>query len=67
MSESIRLPVLLIGLLLCSAAAAEDLVGKMGDVELHSSELKAILDAQPPDAPDAGTSGPGRIDRTTHC
>ncbi|MBI3530340.1 MAG: peptidyl-prolyl cis-trans isomerase [Betaproteobacteria bacterium] len=50
MSETIRLPVLLIGLLLCSAAAAEDLVGKMGDVELHSSELKAILDAQPPDA-----------------
>jgi parvulin-like peptidyl-prolyl isomerase len=50
MYESIRLPVLLIGLLLCSAAAAEDLVGKMGDVELHSSELKAILDAQPPEA-----------------
>jgi peptidylprolyl isomerase len=50
MSESIRLPVLLIGLLLCSFAAAEDLVGKMGDVELRSAELKAILDAQPPDA-----------------
>ena len=50
MSETIRLPVLVIALLLCAAAAAEDLVGKMGDVELHSAELKAILDAQPPDA-----------------
>ncbi len=51
MLETTRLSLLLIGLtLLCSAAAAEDLVGKMGDAELHSSELKAILDAQPPDA-----------------
>ncbi len=50
MLETTRLPVLLIGLLLSSAAAADDLVGKMGDVELHSSELKAILEAQPPDA-----------------
>ena len=50
MSESFRLPVLLIGLLLCTAAAADDLVGKMGDVELHSSELKAILETQPPEA-----------------
>jgi peptidylprolyl isomerase len=47
MSETTRLPLLLIGLMLCSAAAADDLVGKMGDVELHSSELKAVLEAQP--------------------
>ena len=49
MFETTRLPLLLIGFMLCSAAAAEDLVGKMGDVELHSFELKAILEAQPPD------------------
>ena len=50
MLEITRLPLLLIGLLLCSAVAAQDLVGKMGDVELRSSELKAIVDAQPPEA-----------------
>jgi peptidylprolyl isomerase len=50
MLETTRLPLLLIGLMLCSAACADDLVGKMGDVELHSSELRAILDAQAPDA-----------------
>lgn len=50
MLETIRLPLLFIGLLLCSVAAADDLVGKMGEVELHGSELKAILEAQPPDA-----------------
>ena len=50
MLEAKRLPLLLISLMLCSAAAGQDLVGKMGDVELHSSELKAILETQPPDA-----------------
>lgn len=50
MSEPSRLALLLAGSLLCCAALADDLVGKMGDVELHGSELKAILDAQPPDA-----------------
>jgi peptidylprolyl isomerase len=49
MFETMRLPLLLSGLILCSAAAADDLVGKMGDVELHSTELKVILEAQPPD------------------
>jgi len=49
MVETTRLPLLLIGLMLCTAAAADDLVGKMGDVELHSSELKAVLEAQPPE------------------
>jgi peptidylprolyl isomerase len=48
--ETTRLSLLLIGLMLCSAAGADDLVGKMGDAELHSSELKVILDAQAPDA-----------------
>ncbi len=31
MLETTRLPLLLIGLLLCSVAAADDLVGKMGE------------------------------------
>jgi len=50
MFETTRLPLLLSGLMLCSVAAADDLVGKMGDVELRSTELKVILEAQPPDA-----------------
>jgi parvulin-like peptidyl-prolyl isomerase len=58
-----RLPLLLIGLMLCSAAAAEDLVGKMGDVELHSAELKAILEAQPPDARRQLATDPAALER----
>jgi peptidylprolyl isomerase len=58
-----RLPLLLIGLMLCSAAAAEDLVGKMGDVELYSSELKAILEAQPPDARRQLATDPAALER----
>jgi len=51
MLETTRLSLLLTGLLmLCSAAAADDLVGKMGDAELHGAELKTILEAQAPDA-----------------
>ncbi|MBC8008346.1 MAG: peptidylprolyl isomerase [Prolixibacteraceae bacterium] len=50
MFEITRPPLLLIGLLLCTPVAAQDLVGKMGDIELRSSDLKAILDAQAPDA-----------------
>ena len=63
MSESFRLPVLLIGLLLCTAAAADDLVGKMGDVELHSSELKAILETQPPEARNQLATDPAALER----
>lgn len=63
MFETTRLPLLLIGLMLCSAAAAEDLVGKMGDVELHSSELKAILEAQPPDARRQLATDPAALER----
>jgi parvulin-like peptidyl-prolyl isomerase len=63
MFETTRLPLLLIGLMLCSAAAAEDLVGKMGDVELHSSELKAILEAQPPDARRQLATDPATLER----
>ena len=63
MLEFIRLPVWLFGLLLCNFAAAEDQVGKMGDVELHSSELKAILDAQPPDARHQLATDPSALER----
>jgi parvulin-like peptidyl-prolyl isomerase len=63
MFETTRLPLLLIGLMLCSAAAAEDLVGKMGDVELHSSELKAIFEAQPPDARHQLATDPAALER----
>ena len=50
MFQTRRLPLLLTGLLLCASAVADDLVGKMGDAELRSSELTAILAAQAPDA-----------------
>jgi peptidylprolyl isomerase len=63
MFETTRLPLLLVGLMLCSAAAAEDLVGKMGDVELHSSELQAILEAQPPDARRQLATDPAALER----
>jgi peptidylprolyl isomerase len=63
MFETTRLPLLLIGLMLCSAAAADDLVGKMGDVELHSSELKVIFDAQAPDARRQLAADPAALER----
>ena len=63
MFETMRLPLLLIGLASCSAAAADDLVGKMGDAELHSSELKVILDAQPPDARRQLATEPAALER----
>ena len=56
-------PLLLIGLLSCSAATAEELVGKMGDVALHSSELKAILDTQPPDVRRQLATDPAALER----
>jgi len=63
MFETTRLPLLLIGLMLCSAAAAEDLVGKMGDVELRSSELQVILEAQPPEARRQLATDPAALER----
>lgn len=45
-----RLPVLIFAFVLSSLAAAQDLVGKMGGIELRISELKSIVDAQPPEA-----------------
>ena len=63
MFETTRVPLLLIGLALCSAAFADDLVGKMGDAELHSSELKAILEAQPADARRQLATDPAALER----
>src|SRR5258708_37540901 len=63
MVEPPRLPLLLIGLMLCSAAAADDLVGKMGDVELHSSELKAVLEAQPLESRRQLATDPAALER----
>ncbi|MES1167362.1 MAG: peptidylprolyl isomerase, partial [Pseudomonadota bacterium] len=47
---SLRLLPLLPFVFLSCAAAAQEIVGKMGTVELHASEIKSILDAQPPEA-----------------
>ena len=63
MFETTRLPLLLIGFMLCSAAAAEDLVGKMGDVELPGSELKAIIEAQPADVRHQLATDPAALER----
>jgi len=38
------------GLLLGTAVSADDVLGKMGDAELHSSELTAVLETQSADA-----------------
>ncbi|HXF17887.1 MAG TPA: peptidylprolyl isomerase [Burkholderiales bacterium] len=58
-----RLPFLLMGLAICVSAAADDLVGKMGDVELRSSELMLILDAQAPDARRQLATDPAALER----
>ena len=58
-----RIPMLLVGLALCVNAAADDLIGKMGNVELHSSELMLILDAQAPDARRQLATDPPALER----
>jgi parvulin-like peptidyl-prolyl isomerase len=58
-----RVPLFLMGLALCVSAAADDLVGKMGDVELRSSELMLILDAQAPDARRQLATDPAALER----
>ena len=64
MLEKLRLPSLVIGLALCTAAAAADeLVGKMGDVELRSTELKAIINEQPADVRHQLASEPAALER----
>jgi hypothetical protein len=63
MLVKLRLPSLIIGLTLCTAAAADELVGKMGDVELRSTELKAIIGEQPPDVRHQLASEPAALER----
>ena len=59
----LRLPLLLTGLLLCVTALADDLVGKMGDVELRSSELLSVLEGQPLDARKQLAADPAALER----
>ncbi len=63
MSPSRRLLPLLPLVLLCSAAAAQDIVGKMGSVELHASEIKPIIEAQPPEARRQLAADPAQLER----
>lgn len=63
MFKSKGVPLLLLGLLFCSPAVADELVGKMGDVELRSAELMVILEAQPADNKRQLASDPGALER----
>jgi peptidylprolyl isomerase len=63
MSPSSRLLPLLPLILLCSAAAAQDIVGKMGAVELHASEIKPIIEAQSPEARRQLAADPAQLER----
>lgn len=63
MLENTHLPLALAGLLLCLPAAADDLVGKMGDIQVHASELKSMLDAQPPEARRQLATDPAALER----
>ena len=45
------------------AAAQDTVVGKMGNVEIKTSELQRIIDAQPPDVRKQITSGVTELDR----
>lgn len=61
---SFRLLSLLSLAMLCSvAAAAEDIVGKMGSVELYASEIKPIIEAQPPESRRQLASDPVQLER----
>ena len=63
MFKSKGVPLLLLGLLFCSSAVADELVGKMGDVELRSAELMVILEAQPADNKRQLARDPGALER----
>jgi peptidylprolyl isomerase len=63
MFKSKGVPLLLLGLLFCPSAVADELVGKMGDVELRSAELMVILEAQPADNKRQLASDPGALER----
>jgi len=63
MHASIRSLFLTCLVLLAPLASAQDIVGKMGAVELTASELKPILDAQPPEAKRQLAADPKQLDR----
>lgn len=63
MHASIRSLFLTCLVLLGPLASAQDIVGKMGSVELTASELKPILDAQPPEAKRQLAADPKQLDR----
>lgn len=50
MYRSVRLALFLMGAALAAAGHAEELVGKMGAIELRIADLKLIIDAQSPEA-----------------
>jgi len=61
---SLWLAVLSIGSACAQRAAAEDTVlGKMGDVEIKTAEMRRIIDAQPPDVRKQLTAGLTELDR----
>jgi parvulin-like peptidyl-prolyl isomerase len=63
MHASIRPLILCSIALTCPVAAAQDIVGKMGAVELTAAELRPILDAQPPEARRQLAADPKQLDR----
>jgi peptidylprolyl isomerase len=58
-----RLLPLLMTVLLCGAASAQDIVGKMGSVELHAAEIKSLLENLSPDARRQLASDPQQLER----
>ena len=63
MNNIVRAASLLAGLLLATAASADGVLGKMGDAELHNSELAAVLETQPADARRQLGSDPAALER----
>jgi peptidylprolyl isomerase len=63
MSLSFRLLTLLATALTCGAAAAQDVVGKMGEVELRASEVRTILDSLSPEARRQLAADPQQLER----
>jgi len=63
MNNIVRAASLLAGLLLATAASADGVLGKMGDAELHNSELAAVLETQPVDARRQLGSDPAALER----
>ncbi len=63
MHASARALVLCSLALSCHVASAQEVIGKMGTVELTAAELRPILDAQPPEARRQLAADPQQLDR----